>query len=165
MSAEGRLSIKKRKSAIIFLSISFNICFGYSKEPSHRDGSFEYHNICFSWETRKIIFSDALYLGTWMSACVRLNLSDWMYAQILTWSPKPLGALVYFCVAFSRVLINLESTCFYLYHDPKRKLRYTSALRCNGRGPKVVIDLRSSVFFWPRSFPSKSSKLLRGGII
>ena len=38
---------KKRIIAIIFLSISLNICFGYSKEPSHRDGSFEYHNICF----------------------------------------------------------------------------------------------------------------------
>ena len=25
-----------------FLSISFNICFGCSKEPSHQDGSFEY---------------------------------------------------------------------------------------------------------------------------
>ena len=36
---------------------------------------------------------------------------------------------------------------------------------CNVRGPKVVIALRSSVFFWPRFFPSKSSKLLRGGII
>ena len=27
---------------IIFLSISLNMCFGCSKEPSHRDGSFEY---------------------------------------------------------------------------------------------------------------------------
>ena len=35
----------------------------------------------------------------------------------------------------------------------------------NVRGPKVVIALRSSVFFWPRSFPSTSSKLLRVGII
>ena len=35
----------------------------------------------------------------------------------------------------------------------------------NVRGPKVVIALRSSVFFWPRSLPSTSSKLLRGGII
>ena len=26
----------------IFLSIGLNICFGCSKEPSHRDGSFEY---------------------------------------------------------------------------------------------------------------------------
>ena len=25
-----------------FLPISFNICFGCSKEPSHREGSFEY---------------------------------------------------------------------------------------------------------------------------
>ena len=36
---------------------------------------------------------------------------------------------------------------------------------CNVRGPKVVIALRSSVFFWPRSFPSKSAELLKGGII
>ena len=35
----------------------------------------------------------------------------------------------------------------------------------NVRGPKVVIALRSSVFFWPRSLPSTSSKVLRGGII
>ena len=31
-----------RKIAIIFLSISLNMCFGCSKEWSHRDGSFEY---------------------------------------------------------------------------------------------------------------------------
>ena len=31
-----------RKIVIIFLSISLNICFRCSKEPSHRDGSFEY---------------------------------------------------------------------------------------------------------------------------
>ena len=31
-----------RNIAIIFLSISLNMCFGCSKEPSHRDGSFEY---------------------------------------------------------------------------------------------------------------------------
>ena len=31
-----------RKIVIIFLPISLNICFGFSKEPSHRDGSFEY---------------------------------------------------------------------------------------------------------------------------
>ena len=30
------------KIAIIFLPIGFNMCFGCSKEPSHRDGSFEY---------------------------------------------------------------------------------------------------------------------------
>ena len=31
----------------IFLSISFYICFGYSKEPSHWDGSFEYQQHMF----------------------------------------------------------------------------------------------------------------------
>ena len=30
------------KIAIIFLSISLNMCFGCSKEPSHQDDSFEY---------------------------------------------------------------------------------------------------------------------------
>ena len=32
----------RRKIVIFFLSISFNMCFGCSKEPSHCDGSFEY---------------------------------------------------------------------------------------------------------------------------
>ena len=36
-----------RKMFFIFLSISLNMCFGCSKEPSHRDGSFDTHNICF----------------------------------------------------------------------------------------------------------------------
>ena len=31
-----------RKIAIIFLSVSLNMCFGCSKEPSHRDSFFEY---------------------------------------------------------------------------------------------------------------------------
>ena len=42
-SIKGQLSkIFERKIVIIFLSISLNLCFGCSKEPSHRDGSFEY---------------------------------------------------------------------------------------------------------------------------
>ena len=32
----------------IFLSVSLNICFGCSKEPSHGDGSFEYPQQMFS---------------------------------------------------------------------------------------------------------------------
>ena len=31
-----------RKIVIIFLPLNLNMCFGCSKEPSHRDGSFEY---------------------------------------------------------------------------------------------------------------------------
>ena len=32
----------QRKIVIIFLSISLNMCFGCSNEPSHQEGSFEY---------------------------------------------------------------------------------------------------------------------------
>ena len=40
---KGQLSKNNlHKIGIIFLSISLNMCFGCSKEPSHRDGSFEY---------------------------------------------------------------------------------------------------------------------------
>ena len=41
-----------RKIVIIFLPINFNICFVCSKEPSHRDGSFEYPQHMF-WMRNK----------------------------------------------------------------------------------------------------------------
>ena len=43
---------KKNKHKIVIISfpVNLNRCFGCSKEPSHWDGSFEYHNICFGWE-------------------------------------------------------------------------------------------------------------------
>ena len=40
----------------IFLII-FNICFGCSKEPSHRDGSFEYQQHMFWLRNKKVNFS------------------------------------------------------------------------------------------------------------
>ena len=39
--------IFESKIVNIFLPISFNICFGYPKEPSHSDGSFEYSQHMF----------------------------------------------------------------------------------------------------------------------
>ena len=42
------------KNVNIFLPISFHICFGYSKEWSHSDGSFEYTQHMF-WFRNKII--------------------------------------------------------------------------------------------------------------
>ena len=42
--------------AIIFLSIGLNMCFGCSKEPSHRDGSFEYPQHMFWMKIRKKYF-------------------------------------------------------------------------------------------------------------
>ena len=41
----------------IFLPINFNICFGCSKERSHRDGSFEYPQHMFWLRNKKIKFS------------------------------------------------------------------------------------------------------------
>ena len=38
----------------IFLSISFNISFGCSKEPSHRDGSYEYPQHMFWLRSKKL---------------------------------------------------------------------------------------------------------------
>ena len=42
-----------RKIAIIFLSISLNMCFGCSKELSHQDGSFEYPQHTFWLRNKK----------------------------------------------------------------------------------------------------------------
>ena len=52
-------SIYMRKIVIIFLTISHNICFGCSKEPSHRDGSFEYPQHIF-WLRNKEVDSESL---------------------------------------------------------------------------------------------------------
>ena len=48
--------ILEGKIVIIFLSISFNICFGCSKEPFYRDGSFEYLKHMFWLRIKEIIF-------------------------------------------------------------------------------------------------------------
>ena len=42
-----------RKITMIFLPISLNMCFGCSKEPSHRDGSFEYPQHMFWLRNKK----------------------------------------------------------------------------------------------------------------
>ena len=51
------------KIKIIFLSISLNIRFGCSKEPSYRDGSFEYpqHIIGFGFKVLFKIISSSNY--------------------------------------------------------------------------------------------------------
>ena len=46
----------ERKIVNIVLPISFNICFGCSKEPSHYDGSFEYPQHMFWLRSKKFNF-------------------------------------------------------------------------------------------------------------
>ena len=51
-----KIETKMSKIVNIFLSISLNIRFGCSKEPSHRDGSFEYPQHMFWLRNKKINF-------------------------------------------------------------------------------------------------------------
>ena len=44
------------KIVIIFLATHLNVCFWFSKEPSHRGGSFEYPQHMFSSRNKKIDF-------------------------------------------------------------------------------------------------------------
>ena len=46
----------QRKNVNIFLAVIFSICFGCLKEPSHRDGSFEYPQHMIWLRNKKIIF-------------------------------------------------------------------------------------------------------------
>ena len=50
--------ISRGKMINIFLSISMNKCYGCSKEPSHRDGFFEYPQLLhmFGLRNKKIDF-------------------------------------------------------------------------------------------------------------
>ena len=43
----------KRKIVVISLSISLNMCFGCSKEPSHQDSAFEYPQNMFWLRNKK----------------------------------------------------------------------------------------------------------------
>ena len=54
---------KQHLSAIIFLSINWNMCFVSSKEPSQWDGSFEHPQHMFWLRNKKIIISYTLLPG------------------------------------------------------------------------------------------------------
>ena len=54
LNAWGQLGKNNlHKIAIIFLSISLNMCFRCSKEPSHQEGSFEYPQHMFWLRNKK----------------------------------------------------------------------------------------------------------------
>ena len=52
----------ERKIMNIFLSISFDICFGCSKEPPHRDGSFEYPQHIFLLRNKIVLTTHSIGL-------------------------------------------------------------------------------------------------------
>ena len=49
---------------IFYLSINLNNCFGCSKEPSHRDSSFEYQQRIIRCRISKLIFNYSLLPGS-----------------------------------------------------------------------------------------------------
>ena len=65
----------------IFLPISFYICFGCSKEPSQRDGSFEYKQHMFRLRNKKINFWYGLLIKViWFSY---LNQSESIFLVLI----------------------------------------------------------------------------------
>ena len=84
----------ERKIAIIFLSINFNICFGCSKERSHREGSFEYPQHMF-WLRNNLFFSDT---HSYLAACYRI--------------PTKMVLRTNFANSFRKISLNL---CAYQY--------------------------------------------------
>ena len=57
MAPDYMVHVRKKfckKIVIIFLSVSLNMCFECSKEPSHREGSFEYPQNTFWLRNKKI---------------------------------------------------------------------------------------------------------------
>ena len=71
----------------IFLLISFNICFGCSKELSHRDGSFEYPQHMFWLRNKKNKFLVHLTKGLFKSIYFSLFQEFYEHTEIL-WKDK-----------------------------------------------------------------------------
>ena len=65
----------QRKIVIIFLPINLNMCFGWSKEPSHWDGSFEHPQHMFWLKIRKLFFNYAVLSRILWQRCVILSVT------------------------------------------------------------------------------------------
>ena len=62
---------------IIFIPITLNICFGCSKEPSHRDGSFEYPQHMFWLRNKIFVYASNELNETRMSLRRLYNIEPW----------------------------------------------------------------------------------------
>ena len=81
VNTSGRVQFSSSAIAIIFLSISLNMCFVCSKEPSHRDGSFEYPQNMFWMRNKDNIFP--IHTLIWRPVCIYytcLHVQPWFSA-------------------------------------------------------------------------------------
>ena len=73
--------IVEHKIVNIVLPISFNICFGFSKEPSHWDGSFEYPQHKFWLRNKKNNFLVRRFISKW-GKFIGSFLNSWIELEI-----------------------------------------------------------------------------------
>ena len=72
-----------REIVIISLSMSLNMCFGCSKEPSNWDVLLSIHKIFFDWKIQKITLNiTRLSVGLRIIVCCRISIDMFQY----TWS-------------------------------------------------------------------------------
>ena len=125
----GEMSCYRRKyilrnhdqlNLIIFV-FSLNMCFGYSKEPSHWDGSFVYPQHRFWLRNKKIIFSYALLSG---------GLDDSTFSRSRNNEPWRNHITLY--VSNSSSLLSINSTSIKIKRSPLFWIAYVSFKIHNG---------------------------------
>ena len=92
-----RPQIRVRNWKLFFLFLNQNICCGYSKEPSHRDGSFEHPKHMFKLMDKKII---TIY--------ARVFLLNWTYDS--SWADLP------HCLPQIQIVLNQGQIYHRLWH-------------------------------------------------
>ena len=122
--AFGQLSkIVEGIITIIFLSISLNMCFGCSKEPSHRDGSFEYPQHMFwmrnkknNFQLRSLIWGPDIDVSFVLQYCMTIKNICWKKDQLYFFKSMDfIQGIIFVCL-----LIRVYGRCRCSSGLPKR---------------------------------------------
>ena len=125
------------------------MCFGCSKEPSHRDGSFEYPQHMFWLRNKKIIFSYALLYGGMISCCLNWGFNFLFFAinHLITISTIHKGSLLlnFLVVRFFYIILVILSKRFLIVHSPKRHRHAHAALWKEQLNPLFIAGMHNSI--------------------